>query len=329
MKLVFLDKNTLDEGDLDFSAIEKYGEVVMYQTTPYNEIADRIADADAVFCNKNLLNADTLIKASKLKYIGIIATGYNNVDLEYTKEHGITVTNAGSYSTDSVAQHTMALMLNHFSRIRDYANFVDAGGWKKSSLFCAMEYTTMETSGKTIGIIGFGSIGQKVAKLALAFGMKVLAYSRTAQNSEKIINEHFSYDMAEGNIRIASLDDIARNSDVVTVHCPLNDSSEKLLNKSFFAKMKQSAYIINTARGGIVNEADLKEALENEIIAGAAIDVLTEEPMQQDSLLFHTKNLTITPHIAWAPHETRQRLLDIVISNYENFLNGTPTNVVN
>ncbi|HOD93679.1 MAG TPA: D-2-hydroxyacid dehydrogenase [Clostridia bacterium] len=314
MKIVLTDIKTVTANDLDLSVFEKFGEVQMYELTEYKEIADRIKYAEAVICNKTKLDANVLKNAEKLKYIGLFATGYNNIDVEYAKKKGITVCNAGSYSTNAVAQQTFAYILNHYSKLIDYSKFVSEGKWMKSKIFSPFAFPTYELSGKNIGIIGYGSIGRKVAFIAKAFDMNVYVYNRTR------------YD--EKSVNFVTFDELLNISDIVTIHCPLNNDSYRMFNKDAFSKMKQQALFINTARGGIVDELALKEALENGIIQSAAIDVLTTEPMQEDCVLYNVKNLIITPHTAWIPFETRKRLLSIVISNLENFLNNKPTNVV-
>lgn len=328
MKIVLPDIKTLTDGDLDLSVLEQFGEVIAYPLTKYEEIAGRIADADAVLCNKTLMNAETLKDAGKLKYIGLFATGYNNVDLDYTNAHNITVSNAGSYSTEAVAQHTFALLLNYYGRIREYAEYTASGGWKRSDIFCSFAYPMQEMAGKTLGIIGFGSIGQRVAEIALAFRMKVLVTSGTRTKAEKICRESFIRPYGEGMIRVTDLETLVSESDVVTVHCPLNDRSERMIDRSLLEKFKSSAYLINTSRGGIIDEEALYHALEEGRIAGAALDVMQTEPMPDNCRLSGVRNLVITPHVAWAPLETRQRLLDIAVENLDGYRKGTPRHVI-
>lgn len=315
MKIVVLDAQTITKGDISLSPLEKFGEVVTYNLTEYEEIPQRIEDADAVICNKTLLDKTSLKNAKKLKYIGLFATGYNNIDVEYCSKNGITVCNAGSYSTNAVAQHTFALILEHFTNVGKYNEFCHNGGWQTAQTFSPFVFNLNELADKTIGIVGFGAIGQAVAKIALAFNMNVLAYNRSQK----------TYD----GVSFVDMDTLLNNSDIVTVHCPLNSESENMFNKDTFAKMKQGAFFVNTARGGVMNEQDLIDALENGHLSGAAIDVLSVEPMSKNSNLPNTKNLIITPHIAWAPIETRERLIDIVCKNIECFINKTPINVVN
>lgn len=313
MNIVIMDAGTVTRGDLSMDRFKKYGNLTIYDFSDYEDVAERIKDADIILCNKSAMDKHNLSLAKNVKYIGLFATGYNNVDLEYTNSRGITVCNAGSYSTDAVAQHVFALILNRYNKVSVYDKFVKDGLWTKSRCFSPfMEMS--EVYGKTIGIIGYGSIGRKVAEIAKAFGMKVLAYNRSKKE--------------ELGVEFVSLDELLLNSDIVTVHCPLNKESEKMCNKDFFEKMKKEAYFINTSRGGVVDEDALFEALENEIISGAALDVVNVEPMTEECVLRNAKNIVITPHAAWAPIETRSRLLDIVEENLEAYIKGNPVNVV-
>lgn len=314
MKIVILDAQTITKGDISLKPLETFGEVITYNLTSYEQIPQRIKDADAVICNKTVLDRHSLRDAKNLKYIGLFATGYNNIDIDYCKEHSITVCNAGSYSTNAVAQHTFALILEHYSNVGRYNEFCHNGGWQTSETFSPFVFPLNELCGKTIGIIGFGAIGKAVADIAKAFCMKVLAYNRSQK----------SYD----GVEFVDLDTLLKNSDIVTVHTPLNDMSSNMFDKSAFSKMKQGAFFVNTARGGVMVEQDLINALQSEHLSGAAVDVLRVEPMAKDSKLPHTKNLIITPHIAWAPIETRERLIDIVCDNIRCFIEGNPENVV-
>ena len=315
MKIVILDAQTITKGDISLSSLSDFGEVVTYNLTKYEEIESRIKDADAVICNKTLLDKNSLSSAYNLKYIGLFATGYNNIDIDYCSQHGITVCNAGSYSTNAVAQHTFALILEHYSNVGRYNTFCHDGGWQTAETFSPFVFPLNEVAGKTIGIVGFGAIGQAVAKIALAFNMKVLAFNRS--------KKEFS------DVSFVDFETLLKESDIVTVHCPLNADSNEMFNKDAFSKMKQGSFFINTARGGVMNEQDLISALESDHLGGAAVDVLSTEPMSKDSRLPHTKNLLITPHIAWAPIETRERLIDIVYDNIDCFIKGQPKNVVN
>ena len=314
MKIVLTDAKTLAGEDLDFSPLEALGNVVTYPFTPYDQIAERIADADVVLCNKTLMNHETLKNAKLLKYIGIFATGWNNIEIPYTNDRGITVCNAGSYSTNAVAQHVFAMILNHYSSVAAYHDFVAQGKWISSEIFTAPVFPTMELAGKTLGIVGFGNIGQAVAKIALAFEMHVLVYTRTRKDNS--------------NVEFVSLDEMLSRSDIITVHCPLNEDSQKMFDEDTFAKCKEGAYFINTARGGVISEAALVAALKSGRLSGAAVDVLDTEPMPKDCPLLDAPNLTITPRVAWTPKETRARLLQITIDNLKAYFAGHPQNVV-
>lgn len=315
MKIVLTDAQTVLDNFVDVSALRELGEVVEYGLLKYDEVAKKIADADIVICNKTKLDSNSLRFAKNLKYIGLFATGYNNIDIDYCRKHNITVCNAGSYSTNAVAQHTFALILEHYNNTARYNQFVQDGKWKRSKTFSPFVYPLSELAGKTLGIVGLGSIGQAVAKIANAFEMNVIAYNRSARE----IN----------NVKMVSFDELLSTSDIVSVHCPLNSESEHMFSKYTFAKMKKGALFVNTARGGVMVEQDLFDALETEHLGGAAIDTLAVEPMEEDCILMNAKNCIITPHIAWAPLETRVRLMNIVVDNIKNFLNGTPTNKVN
>lgn len=312
MKIVLTDAQTVLDNIVNADALKQFGDVVEYGLLRYGEVADKIADADMVICNKTLLDENTLRLAKNLKYIGLFATGYNNIDIDYCKAHGITVCNAGSYSTNAVAQHTFALILEYFNNTANYNKYVQDGLWKRSKTFSPFVYPLEELAGKTIGIVGFGNIGRAVAKIANAFEMKVIAFNRSQKEEE--------------NVEFVSMDELLERSDIVSVHCPLNKDSEDMFNSTAFAKMKQGALFVNTARGGVMVEKDLYEALESSHLGGACIDTLRVEPMEENCILMGAKNCIMTPHIAWAPVETRRRLMSIVADNVRNFINGTPSN---
>ena len=314
MKIVITDAGTVFDELVSFDVFKQFGEVTSHHLLSYDELGDNIKDADIVLCNKSLMDENTLKNAHNLKYIGLFATGYNNIDIDYCKAHGITVCNAGSYSTSAVAQHTFALILAHYSKVQQYSQFVSDGGWVKSQTFSPFICSHNELFGKTVGIVGLGSIGLEVAKIALAFGMKVLAFNRSEKSAP--------------GVEFVSFDELLSRSDIVTVHCPLNSQSKEMFGSNAFSKMKDDALFVNTARGGVVNEQDLYDALENSVIGGAAIDVLTVEPMEGKCILTNAKNCIITPHVAWAPVETRKRLIDIVAGNIDAYLKGAPVNVV-
>lgn len=314
MNIIILDYKTIYDHEKEFDEFRELGDVTLYPLTKPEQVRERIKNADMVFCNKALMTAEAMSTSTNLKYVGLFATGYNNIDMDYAHEHNITVCNAGSYSTNAVVQHTFALILEHYGRISKYNDFVNGGGWIRSATFSPFVYETDEIADKTLGIIGYGNIGKAVAKVANVFGMKVLVCTRTPKQ--------------DNTVEFVSLDELVSLSDIVTVHCPLNPQSELMFNDDLFAKFKKGAMFVNTARGGIVDESALKKALENGILSCAAVDTVSVEPMSKDSVLLGTKNLIITPHVAWAAQGTRKRLTDIVLNNARNFLRGNPTNVV-
>lgn len=316
MKIVLTDCDTVvSNNDIDLSVLSEFGEVVYYPETAPELTAERIKDADIVIVNKTVLGEAELRGAEKLKLVCLFATGYNNIDVKYAAERGIAVCNAGSYSTGAVAQHVFAFILAHASAIARYDSDVKAGEWIRSRLFSFFSHPTSELAGKTLGIFGFGTIGRQVARIALAFDMKVIATSRTKKEYE--------------GVEFVSFDELLARSDYLTVHCPLTDETARIFDEAAFSKMKDGAYFVNTARGGVIVEDALFDALERGKLSGAAIDVLTREPMPEDCKLIGAKNITITPHIAWAPLETRERLLGIVVDNIRAFLVGAPKNKVN
>ncbi|WP_448902522.1 D-2-hydroxyacid dehydrogenase [Eubacterium sp.] len=313
MRVVILDAKTLTNDDIDFSVFDEFGEVTIYDYTKYDEIAERVKDSEIILCNKCIMNKETLKNAGNVKYIGLFATGYNNVDIEYTNERNITVCNAGSYSTNAVAQHVFALILEHYNKVGEYNKFVKDGGWIHSEKFSPFK-PMKEMDGRTLGIIGYGSIGKKVAKIAQAFDMKVLAYNRSPKKDE--------------GVRFVEMDELLEKSDIVSIHCPLNRDSEKMCNKEFFAKMKDGALFINTSRGGVVDEQALIDAVKSKKISGAGLDVVAVEPMEKHEEILDIDNIIITPHSAWAPVETRTRLVEIVKNNIKKWVAGDPVNVI-
>ena len=313
MKVVILDAKTLTNDDIDFSVFDEFGEVTIYDYTKYNQIAERIKDAEIILCNKSIMNRMTLKDAKNVKYIGLFATGYNNVDIEYTNERNITVCNAGSYSTNAVAQHVFALILEHYNKVGEYNKFVKDGGWIHSEKFSPFK-PMKEMDGRTLGIVGYGSIGKKFAKIAQAFDMKVLAYNRSPKKDE--------------SVRFVEMDELLEKSDIVSIHCPLNRDSEKMCNKDFFSKMKDGALFINTSRGGVVDEPALIEAVKSGKLSGAGLDVVAVEPMEKHYDILDIDNIIITPHSAWAPVETRTRLVEIVRNNIKKWVAGAPVNVI-
>lgn len=315
MRILLSDCSTLAQNnDLAITVFEKYGDVVYNKNISRDELLATAHEYDMILCNKTIIDKTVIERAKKLKYIGLFATGYNNIDITAAKEHGITVCNAGSYSTSAVAQQVFAYILNHYNAVNRYNDFVQGGGWQSSPTFSVLCFPTDELKDKTIGIIGYGSIGKRVAEIALAFEMRVLVYTRTPK--------------VDNRVSFVSLDELLRTSDIATPHCPLNNDSREMFNRDTFAKMKDGAFFINTARGGVVNEQDLADALASGKLSGAAVDVLNVEPMSRDCALKDAPNLIITPHTAWAPLATRQRLLGIVEDNVKAFLNGDPRNVI-
>lgn len=313
MRVVILDAKTLTNDDIDFSVFDEFGEVTIYDYTKYDEIAGRVKDSEIILCNKCIMNKETLKNAGNVKYIGLFATGYNNVDIEYTNERNITVCNAGSYSTNAVAQHVFALILEHYNKVGEYNKFVKDGGWIHSEKFSPFK-PMKEMDGRTLGIVGYGSIGKKVAKIAQAFDMKVLAYNRSPKKDE--------------SVQFVEMDELLEKSDIVSIHCPLNSDSEKMCNKEFFAKMKDGALFINTSRGGVVDEQALIDAVKSKKVSGAGLDVVAVEPMEKHEEILDIDNIIITPHSAWAPVETRTRLVEIVKNNIKKWVAGDPVNVI-
>jgi Lactate dehydrogenase and related dehydrogenases len=319
LKITILDMDTASrDGDISLDALAELGEVKIFGQTGGADTASLIADADAVICNKTKMTREVMEQCPSLKYVGLMGTGFDQVDLAAADERGITVCNVPAYSSDAVAQHTFALILNHFDRISEYAADIASGGWTEKKYFSVFGRETHELAGRTMGLIGCGGIGRRVAKIAGAFGMKVLAFSR---NPEKLADVP--------DVTAVPLDRLLSESDVVSLHCPLNEDSRKLINRRTLSLMKPTALLVNTSRGGIIDESDLAEALNDGVIAAAAVDVLTEEPMNPNSPLCHAKNIVVTPHIAWAPTETRQRLFGVVAQNLRAFLEGRPQNRVN
>ncbi len=315
MKIIILDTNTLTRGDLDFSCIDQLGDTTYYNVLPPEEIVPRCKDADALLINKAEMTREVIQSLPRLKYIGLFATGYNNVDLAAASEYGVSVVNIPGYSTDAVSQHVFALILSYASNAAAYNDAVHRGEWSASGSFSFFPYPITELAGKTLGIVGFGNIGRKTAGIGQAFGMNILVHSRTRK-------EGCPY-------RQCDLDTLLGESDYVTLHCPLNEASAHLINRETLKKMKPSAFLVNTSRGGVVDSLALAEALNDEIIAGAGIDVLPTEPMKADDPLLSAKNCIITPHIAWAAIESRRRCVSMAAENLKAFQEGHPQNVVN
>ncbi|HHW49132.1 MAG TPA: D-2-hydroxyacid dehydrogenase [Clostridiaceae bacterium] len=318
MKIVVLDGYTLNPGDLSWENLNKLGDVTIYEHTPFEMTVERAKGAEIVLTNKTPLGENELNQLPELKYIGVLATGYNVVDVETAKKKGIIVTNIPTYGTKSVAQMTFALLLEMTQHVQHHSDAVHNGEWTNCRDFCFWKYPLIELDGKTMGIIGFGRIGQAVADIASAFGMKVLGYDiyRSDQSNRK-------------NFKWAELDELLSESDVVSLHCPLFPETKGIINAENLRKMKKTAFLINTARGQLVIDEDLADALNKGLIAGAALDVLSVEPPKADNPLLSAKNCIITPHISWATKEARARLMDIAVDNIVMFLKGSPVNVVN
>ena len=315
MKIVIPDWSTMSAVNLGFSVFEEFGEVICCGTTKPEEAAEKIGDAEIVLVNKTPITAEVMDKCPNLRYIGLFATGYNNIDIPAATAHGITVCNAGTYSTDGVIQHTFSLLLSLAGNLPRYIQAVEEGEWERSATFSYFPYPVHEITGKTIAVIGYGSIGRGVAKVADAFGMHVIVHTRT-------VPQDCPYP-------IVSKEEAFRQADVLTVHCPLTEQTANLLCRENLALMKPTAYVINTARGGIADEQAVADALNEGRIAGYGTDVLVKEPMDPATPLKTAKNCIITPHIAWSALETRDRLVGIVADNLRNYLAGHPTNKVN
>jgi glycerate dehydrogenase len=318
MKIVVLDGYTLNPGDLSWEGLKSVGDTVIYDRTPVDLIIERAEGAEIIFTNKTPLTEKEFAALPDLKFVGILATGYNVVDIEAARKRNIPVCNIPTYGTESVAQMTFALLLELCHHVQNHSNAVMESKWSNSSDFCFWNYPLIELSGKTMGIIGFGRIGQKVADIASAFGLNILAY-----DSYKSEQPH------RKNFRWAELDELLSESDVVSLHCPLFPETKGIINKTSLKKMKKTAFLLNTSRGPLVVEEALAEALNNGDIAGAALDVLSVEPPSKENPLLGAKNCLITPHISWATKEARARLMDIAVDNLKAFLAGKNVNVVN
>ena len=315
MKILITDRATLqNNNDLPLSIFDRFGEVTTYENITRDELLKVVAKYDILLCNKTVIDKEIFEKAENLKYIGLFATGYNNIDIAAARKRNIPVCNAGSYSTNAVVQQVMAYILIHFTNVPRYNDYVHSGGWINSFIFSPLVFPGDEIYGKTLGIVGFGNIGKAVKKAAEGLGMRVIVNTKTPQ--------------ADGKTEFVDFDTLLKESDVVSIHCPLNSQSADMMNAEAFGKMKDGAFFVNTSRGGVVDETALFDALESGKLSGAAIDVLKTEPMTPDCILLKAKNLIITPHTAWAPLTTRMRLLDIVAENIDCFIKGTPKNNV-
>ena len=317
MKIVVLDSHAVLSGDMNLDRLKEFGEVIIYDRTPAELTAQRIGDAELILTNKTVIDRAVMDACPNLKYIGLFATGYNVIDIAAAKEKGIVVCNAPAYSTAGVAQLAIAFMLHFYSMADEHNRRVHKGEWQQSADFCFYNRQICELGGKTLGLIGFGNIARQVARIALAFDMEVLVYNRTVYSDAE--NEHLHF---------VSLSELYRNSDVISIHCPLFEETKGMINKAAIEQMKPNAIIINTARGPIINEQDLADALNAGRIQGAGVDVVSVEPIRADNPLLTAKNCVITPHIGWAGRESRERLLDIVYDNIKGYVDGNIINCV-
>ncbi len=315
MKITVLDRCTVTANDLSFAPLDALGEIHYYDLLPPDQIADAIGDSDAVIVNKARITDEIMEQCKNLRFIGLFATGYNNIDVEAADRRGITVCNVPGYSTYSVAQHTFALILHFASRADDYAASVARGDWASAEAFSYLAFPTNELYGKTLAIFGFGTIGKAVAEIGKAFGMRVIAYVRRPT-------------VCEG-VTFVDIDTLLSEADYLSLHCPLTEDTRHFIRRESLAKMKKSAVIINTARGGVIEEDALTDALNGGMLRGAGIDVLDTEPMRPNHPYLTAKNCYVTPHVAWASIEARTRLISLVAENLKAFQNGCPINQVN
>ncbi len=317
-KIVVLDGYAANPGDISWEPIRTLGELIVYDNTASDDVAEKIKDADYVFTNKVPITADSMDSARNLKWIGVLATGYNIVDVSHAKKSGIPVANIPSYSTDTVAQNVFAHILNICNRVRDHSISIAGGKWSRCEHFAFWDYPQAELAGKTLGIIGFGAIGAKTAEIARAFGMKLL-----------ISTPHPKKELENDRLLFCDLETLFRNSDIISLHCPLTDSTKEIINRNTLSMMKKTAVLINTGRGPLINESELADALMNNTIAAAGLDVLCEEPPKSDNPLFKCSSCFITPHISWASYDARIRLFNTAYNNLYSFINGSPVNIVN
>lgn len=319
MKIVVLDGYTENPGDLSWEELGSLGELTVYDRTPKELTVSRMLGAQAVFTNKTVIDADTLAQCPDLEFIGVLATGVNIVDLEEAARRGIVVSNVPSYGTLSVAQFTMALLLELCHHVGEHSMAVKKGEWSSCPDFCFWKYPLIELSGKTMGIVGYGNVGRAVAKLAKAFGMRIVVCGRRKIEEAQL----------EEGMESVSLEELYGRADVISLHCPLTEENRYMINQDSIRKMKDGVLLINTARGGLIQEKDLREALISGKVAGAAVDVVSGEPITGENPLLSAPHMIITPHIAWAPKEARKRLMDITVQNMKAFLQGKPIHVVN
>ena len=332
MKAVYLEEGAVNQGDISLEPITSILETTVYQNTTEADKYEHIGDAEVVFANKIIFDEETFSRLPNLKYIGICATGYNVVDLDAARHHGVTVTNVPAYSTESVAQLTWGFILEIASKISLHNESVHRGDWVKSETFCYWLDSVMELAGKTIGILGYGNIGKRVAEIARAFRMNVLvstAHPEKYTNMQNTgIQKGAKVEKEEVSIKFVSQEELWEKSDIITLHAPMSPSTERIICKENISKMKDGVIIINVSRGGLVDEEALADALRSGKVAAAAADVMTVEPMKADNPLLVAPNMTITPHIAWASVEARERLINTIADNLKAYLNGEKLNVV-
>jgi glycerate dehydrogenase len=317
MRIVILDGYTENPGDLSWDGFKQLGELTVYDRTPPDKIAERIGNAEAVIINKTPLSKETLESCKDIKYIGVLATGYNVVDYEAAKARGVPVTNIPAYGTDAVGQFAIALLLEICHHIGHHSNAVKEGRWEKNADWCFWDYPLIELADKTLGIIGFGRIGQTTGRIAKSLGMKVIAFDEYPNDPGRQIADY------------VPLNDLFASSDVIALHCPLFPSTEGIVNKANIAKMKDGVIILNNSRGPLIVEQDLADALNSGKVFAAGLDVVSTEPIKGNNPLLKAKNCIITPHISWASKESRRRLMDIAVDNLRAFIEGKPINVVN
>jgi len=318
MNIVVLEGYPLNPGDLSWDELKKLGNIKIYNKTKNEDVLKRIGDAEAVFVNKSELTEEIFEKASNLKYVGVLATGFDNINVKSAKKNNVVVTNVPSYGTSSVAQFVFALLMEMIYHVKEHDQAVKKGEWEQSESFCFWKYPLIELKDKKFGIIGYGRIGKETAKIAKALGMNVLAYTRTPCKS-----------LEDKNLKFVDLDELLRESDIISLHSPLIKETEGIINKEAISKMKKNVMIINTARGSLIVEKDLAYALNKGKIKAAASDVLTQEPPNMDNPLLKARNMIVTPHIAWAPKEARERLMKTAVYNFKEFLKGNRVNTIN
>jgi len=323
MKIVVLDGYALNPGDLSWEGIKELGEIKIYERTPEAKILERAEGAEVLLTNKTPLSRETIEALPELEYIGVLATGYNVVDVEAAAENEVVVTNVPTYGTDAVAQFVMALLLEVCHHVGEHSRSVKSGAWTEAADFCFWDYPLIELQNKTLGIIGYGSIGQRTAELAAAFEMELIAYDRSPEKKES------DPAVKTDQVEFVDLMDLYRRADVISLHCPQTEETAGMINRQSIAQMQEGVIIINTARGGLIVEEDLAAALESGKVKTAAVDVLSTEPPAASNPLLNSERTIVTPHIAWASQEARQRLMETVVQNLNNFLEGNPINQVN